>query len=53
MAENLPNLKKETDNHVQEAQRAPNKIPPPKERILNTAREKQTQLQGYPHKAIS
>ena len=28
MAENFPNLKKETDIHVQEAQRVPNKMNP-------------------------
>ena len=58
MAENFPNLKKETDTQVQEAQRVPNKmhlnIPTPrhiiikmvkvkdKERILKAAREKQS-----------
>ena len=57
MAENFPNLKKETDIQVQEAQRVPNKMnlngPTPrhiiikmakvedKERILKAAREKQ------------
>ena len=57
MAENFPNLKKETDIQVQEAQRVPNKINPNrptprhiilkmakvkhKERILKAAREKQ------------
>ena len=67
MAENFPNLKKETDIQVQEAQRVPNKMNPNrappryiiikmakvKERILKAAREKQSQLQGNPHKAIS
>ena len=28
MAENFPNLKKETDIQIQEAQRAPNKLNP-------------------------
>ena len=56
MAENFPNLKKETDTQVQEAQRVPNKINPNrptlrhiivkmvkvKERILKAAREKQS-----------
>ena len=56
MAENFPNLKKETDMQVQEAQRVPNKINPNrptlrhiivkmvkvKERILKAAREKQS-----------
>ena len=67
IAENFPNLKKETDIQVQEAQRVPIKIkqnrPPSrriinksakvkdKEKILNIAREEQ--LQGKPHKAIS
>ena len=57
MAENFPNLKKETDIQVQEAQRVPNKMNPKrpiqkhniiqmaevkdKERILKAAREKQ------------
>ena len=57
MAENFPNLKKETDIQIQEAQRVPNKINPnrptprhvtikmakvkDKERILKAAREKQ------------
>ena len=56
MAENFPNLKKETDIQIQEAQRVPNKInanrPRPrhilikmakaKERFLKTERGKQT-----------
>ena len=55
IAENFPNLKKETDIKVQEAQRDPNKINPNrptarhiikmakvKDRILNAAREKQS-----------
>ena len=57
MAENFPNLAKETDIQVQEAQRVPNKMNPKrptprhiiirllkvkdKERILKAAREKQ------------
>ena len=57
MAENFPNLKKETDIQVQEAQSVPNKMNPnkpkpkhiiieiakvkDKERILKAAREKQ------------
>ena len=55
MAENFPNLKKETDIQIQEAQRIPNKMNPKrpksyhkemskvkdKERILKAAREKQ------------
>ena len=55
MAENFPNIKKERDIQVQEAQRVPNKIKPNrltprhiitkiaivKERILKVAREKQ------------
>ena len=66
MAENFPNLKKETDIQVQEAQRIPNKVNPNrptprhiimkmakvKERILKAAREKQRR-QENPHKAIS
>ena len=58
MAENFPNLKKETDIEVQEAQRVPNKMNPNRptprhiiikmakvkdtERILKAAREKQS-----------
>ena len=57
IAETLPNLGKETDIQIQEAQRAPNKINPrrsiprhiikmtkssDKERILKAAREKKT-----------
>ena len=56
MAENFPNLKKETVVEVQEAQRVPNKMNPirptprhillkmgkVKERILKAAREKQS-----------
>ena len=56
MAENFPNLKKETDTQVQETQRVPNKMNPNtptprciiikmakfKERILKAAREKQS-----------
>ena len=67
MAENFPDLKKETDIQVQEAQRVPNKMnsnrPTPrqilikmvkvKERILKAAREKQSQLQRNHHNAIS
>ena len=57
MAENFPNLKKETDVHVQKAQRVPKKMSPngptprhiiikmtkvkDKERILKAAGEKQ------------
>ena len=66
MAENFLNLKKETDIQVQESQRVPNKVNPKrpvprhiikmakiKERILKAAREKQSHIQGNPHKAIS
>ena len=44
MAENFPNIKKETDIQVQEAQRVPNKInptrPTPKHIILKMAKVK-------------
>ena len=67
MAENFPNLKKDTDIQIQEEQRVPNKMNPNrptprhmiikmakvKERILKAAREKQSQVQGNLHKAIS
>ena len=59
MAENFPNLKKETDIQIQEAQRVPNKINPKrpiprhilikmakaKERFLNE--KKNSQRQGF------
>ena len=64
IAEKFPNLKKETDIQVQEAQRVPNKMNTnrvtarhiiikmanvkDKEKILRAAREKQHQLQGIP-----
>ena len=67
MAVDFPNLKKETDIQVEETQRAPNKMSPHRptsrhnvskmakveEMLLRAAREKQSQLQGNPHKAIS
>ena len=69
MAENFPNLKKEKDIQLQDEQRVPKKMNPnrptprhiiikmakvtDKERFLKAAREKQSQLQGNPHKAIS
>ena len=67
MAENFPNLKKETDIQIQEAQSVPNKVNPNrtitrhiiikmakvKERILKAAREKQrVNYKGTPHKAV-
>ena len=68
MTENFPKLKKETGFQVQEAQGVPNKMntkrPTPrhiiikmtkvkyKERILKAAREKQSCIQGRPHKVI-
>ena len=66
MAENFPNLKKETDIQVQEAKRVPHKMNPKtymlkyiiikmakvKERILKSAREKQSHIEGKFHKAI-
>ena len=67
MGENFTNLKEETDIQVQEKQRVPNKMDSNrstprhiiikmakvKERILKAAREKQSQVQGNLHKAIS
>ena len=69
MKENFPNLVKETDIQVQEAQRISNKLDPKrntprhiiikmpkikdKERILKAAREKQSYLQRSSHKTIS
>ena len=65
MAENLLNLKKETDIQVQEAQRIPDKMSPnrltprhnlikmaivkDKERILKAARDKQTVIYKGTH----
>ena len=44
MAENFPNLKKETDIQVQEAQRVPNKVnqnrPTPRHTIIKMAKVK-------------
>ena len=65
MAYNLPNPKMETDNQIQETQRAPNKMNPNrpipkhitikvaklKERILKATREEQSHIQGNTHKA--
>ena len=65
MAYNFPNLKMETDNQIQEAQRVPNKMNPNrpipkhitikvaklKERILKATREEQSHIQGNTHKA--
>ena len=63
IAENFPNLKKETDIQVQEAQRVPNRPTPRhmiikmakvKDRVLKAAIEKQkSYLQGNCHKTIS
>ena len=67
MAENFPNLNKETYIQVHEAQRVPKKMNPNRptprhivkmekvkdKRILKAAREKQSRLQGDSHKAIS
>ena len=69
MEENIPNLVKEIDIQVQEAQRVPNKMDPKrttprqmiikmpkikdKERILKAAREKQSDLQTSSPKTIS
>ena len=68
MPENFPNLGKETDIQVQEAQGFSNGTNPKKvtqrqimikmtkikevERILKAAREKQSYIQGNSHKAI-
>ena len=65
MAYNFPNPKMETDNQIQETQRAPNKMNPNrpipkhitikvaklKERILKATREEQSHIQGNTHKA--
>ena len=64
IAKNFPNLGKETEIHIQESQRAPNKINPrrstprhivikmakssDKERILKIAREKKTVTRETP-----
>ena len=69
MKENFPNLAKEMDIQIQEAQRVPNKLDSKrttprhimikmqkakdKERILKAAREKQSYLQKSCHKIIS
>ena len=67
MKENFPNLVKEIDIQVQEAQRVPNKMGPKrttprhiiikmpkvKERILKAVREKHSSLQRSSHEAIS
>ena len=66
MKENFPNLVKEVDVQVQEAQGVPNKLDLKrttprhiimkmlnKERILKAAREKQSYLQRSSHKTIS
>ena len=68
MKENFPNLAKEIDIEVQEAQTVPNKLDPKratprhiiikmpkveyKDRILKAAREKQSYLQRSSHKTI-
>ena len=69
MKENFPNLVKEIDIQIQEAQTVPNKLNPnratprhirikmpkvkDKERILKAAREKKSYLQMSSHKTIS
>ena len=69
MKENFPNLVKEIDIQVQEAQRVPNNMQPKrttprhiiitmpkvknKEKNLKTAREKQSYLQRSSHKTVS
>ena len=69
MKESFPNLVKEIDMLVQEAQRVPNNLDPrrttprhiivkmpqvkDKERILKAAREKQSYLQRSSHKTVS
>ena len=68
MTENFPNLKKEIDIQIQEAQRVPNKMNPNrptprhikikiakvKGRVLKAARgKKKSHLQGNPYKVIS
>lgn len=67
MAENVPNMKKETNSHVHETQRILNKMnakrPTPKlitfkmakvkDRILKVAKEKLSHVKGNPNKTIS
>ena len=69
MAKNVPNLVKETDIQVQQAQRVPNKMNPRrfmprdiiikmskvkgKEGILSSKRKTTNYRQGNPHKNIS
>ena len=69
MAENFPNLGKETDIQTQEVQRSPNKIKPrrstpshivikmakssDKEKNFLSSKRKDSYIQGKPHKAIS
>ena len=69
MEENFPNLVKEIDIQVQEAERVPNKLDPKrttprhiiikipkvkdKDRISKAAREKQSYVQRSSHKTIS
>ena len=69
MKESFPNLVKELNMHVQEAQRVPKKLDPrrntprhiiitlakikQKERILEAAREKDSYLQKSSHKTVS
>ena len=69
MTEKSPNLVKETDIQVQEAQRIPNKLDPKrattrhiiikipkvkdKERILNNKRKSESYLQRSSHKTVS
>ena len=68
-AENFPNLWKETDTQIQEAQRAPNKINPGKftrrhiiikvarssnkQNFKSSERKENNYIQEKPHKAIN
>ena len=56
MAENFPNLKKEMNTQVQEAQRVPNKInpngPTPKHIVMKMAKGKERILKAAQEKAL-
>ena len=67
MAENVPNLKRETDTQIQEAQRAPNKLNPNRptprhmtkmakvkddERIPKDSKRKRVNYKGTPQEAV-
>ena len=50
MSENFPNLKKETDIQVQEAQRVPNKMNPNRHIIIKMAKVKERILKAVKEK---